>query len=410
MNPSTRQDSPWSYFQGLISFVVVFFVSVALWYIFMHGNGILKLYTPMYGFSLVTMLLCSIVLITTVWNYYPFSPTVSDPSDRWARGILLTFEAGILTVVIVYGLFWHVIGSYAVAYFSPYSIVISGGAGAEPFLARENACTAIIYFGAAFLWVALTWDLGFGEWPWENDSKGVIAWSKTITVLLLTTIVYAFLFHPHVCYLFYPPQNKAGVEPWWASFAGTSSAFFSLGLLLCNIGWLTITKILWEEYPWRLLARNHAGSLIKGLGVTIGSIILGTITFALLLKIMNVFWMEPFEGGQYTDAPYFRYLHTGEISGFVILAAFVLNTYFNNFPRTRITILNIVVRTALAIVGGLGFYVFYYSPASTMLLGKVPGIAQPDDTPLVWTILYLAVVMIHKEFFHAWPLVKREEP
>jgi len=408
MNKATSQLRPWNYVQGLVSFIIVFLISVGIWYLFMHGNGIMKLYTPMYGFSLVAMLLCSIVLISNVWNYYPLSNTPSHVGDRLLRGILLTLEAIILTLVITYGIFWHGIGAYAVAYFSPHSIVISGGTGAEPFLARENASTAILYFGAAFLWVALTWDLGFGDWPWQKSDRGVVAWSKTITVILLSVIVYAFLFHPHVCYLFYPPQNKAGVEAWWASFAGTSSAFFSLGLLLCIVAWLTITRILWEGYPWKLFGQENDGLFLRGVITTIGSAILGNITFLVLLRIMNMYWMEPFEGGQYTDAPYFRYLHTGEISGFVILATFVLRTYFNNFPNTRSIGLNAIIRTSLVFMGGLGFYVFYYSPASALLLGKVPGIAQPDDTPLVWTILYLAIVMIHGEFFKSWPLPNRE--
>jgi len=243
-----------------------------------------------------------------------------------------------------------------------------------------------------------TWDLEIGR----------VAWSKTLVVLLLTVVVYAVLFHPHVCYLFYPAQNKAGVEPWWASFAGTGSAFFSLGLLLCTVGWITISRVLWEGYPWKFFGSDE-GSFARGLITSIGCVVLGGLTFIMLLKVMNVYWMEPFEGGQYTDAPYFRYLHTGEISGFVILATFLLRTYFNNFPNTAITFVNAVVRTVIAVLGGLALYFFYYSPASTVLLGKVPGIAQPDDTPLVWTILYLALVMIHCEFFESWPLAGKRK-
>ncbi|MDQ1239403.1 MAG: amino acid transporter, family [Thermodesulfobacteriota bacterium] len=409
MNQSIGKGGQFSYLFGLICFVLVFFVSVVLWYIFMHADGIIKLYTPMYGFSLVAMLLCSIVLICNVWNYYPFSVTASTSTARLGRGIVLTVESVLLTLLITYGVFWHFLGKYAVAYFSPESIIVSGGSGAEPFVARENASTAIIYVGAAFLWLALTWDLGFGSWPWQENSRGVIAWSKTLVVLLFTVLAYAVLFHPHVCHLFYPAQNKAGVEPWWASFAGTGSAFFSLGLLLCTVGWITISRILWEGYPWKFFARNEEGSFIKGLVASIGCIILGGITFVLLLKVMNIYWMEPFEGGQYTDAPYFRYLHTGEISGFVILATFILSTYFNNFPNTGSTFINAIVRTVIAMLGGFAFYLFYYSAASTLLLGKVPGIGQPDDTPLVWTILYLAIVMIHCEFFESWPLAKKEK-
>jgi hypothetical protein len=60
----------------------------------------------------------------------------------------------------------------------------------------------------------------------------------------------------------------------------------------------------------------------------------------------------------------------------------------------------------LAIGGGMLFYWFYYSPLATFFLAKVPGIAQPGDTPLVWTILFLSVVMIQVDFFEGWPLRK----
>ena len=44
---------------------------------------------------------------------------------------------------------------------------------------------------------------------------------------------------------------------------------------------------------------------------------------------MNYFWDEAFVGGQYTDGPDFRYIHAGEISGFLMLAAFIWKNYFN---------------------------------------------------------------------------------
>jgi AAT family amino acid transporter len=49
-------------------------------------------------------------------------------------------------------------------------------------------------------------------------------------------------------------------------------------------------------------------------------------------------------------------------------------------------------------------YWFYYSPLSNFFLGKVAGWAQPDDQPLVWTLLFLSVILIQSEFFHGWPL------
>jgi len=407
MGDLSRPNREFSYLFGLINFAAVFVIVWALWYYFMHPNGVMKLYTPMYGFSLVVVFLSAIVFLSKVWGFYPFPEQTPEGSSRVGRGIILTLVAVALMLIVYYGVLRGFIGTYGVAYFSPHSIVASGGTGAEPLNARENSSTAIIYFAAAFLWWALGWNVGFGAWPWTADSRGVRAWSRTFAVLFLSIVTFVVLFHPHACYLFYPPQNKAGVEPWWSAFAGTASAYFSLGLVLCSVAWMIVSDLLWEGYPWRLLEREGKPTFLKGLVTLLGTLILGGITFLVMLKAMNLYWMEPFEGGQYTDAPYFRYLHTGELSGFLILATFMLALHFNNVPNLKSLFLRALVRTLIAIAGGLLIYWFYYSPAASFLLGKVPGIAQPDDTPLVWTMLYLSVIMAQADFFDNWPLPRR---
>ncbi len=407
MDTGSDPGRPFNYLAGLINFAVVFCIVWFLWYVFMHPSGVMKLYTPMYGFALVVLFLCSIILISKVMDFYPFAESTPPDAGRLGRGIALTVLAVILMLVINYGVFWNFVGKYGVAYFSPQSIVASGGTGAEPLNARENACTAIIYFGTAFLWWALLWNVGFGRWPWVGTTRGVMAWSRLFAVLFFTILTYVLLFHPHVCYLFYPPQNKAGVEPWWSSFAGTGSAFFSLGLILCSMAWLVVSDVLWEGYPWRILEKDGQGTLLKGIVTIVGTFLLGLVTFLILLKIMNFFWMEPFEGGQYTDAPYFRFLHTGEFGGFVIVASFVLTYYFNNFPNMDNLWLRGFIRVVIAFAGGVLIRWFYYSSAASFILGKVPGIAQPDDTSLVWTILFLSVVLIQANFFGNWPLQRK---
>ena len=404
MNQDPQKVHAISYVYGLINFIAIFLVVWLIWYVFMNPNGILKLYTPMYGFALVVNLLCSVVLISKVIDYHPLVSPKGQDAAPVSRGVILTIVAIILMFVVTYGVFWNFLGKLGVAYFSPESIVASGGTGAEPLVARENACTAVVYFSTAFLWVALSWNIGFGQWPWTKTSRGVMSWSRFCTVMLFSVLIYTVLFHPHVCYLFYPAQDKAGVAPWWASFAGTGSAFFSLGLILCVLSWLIVSDLLWEGYPWKFLEKEGEGTFIKGLVTLIVTAILGIISCEIMLKIMNHYWMEPFEGGQYTDAPYFRYLHAGEISGFFVLASFILWTYFGNFPNKGPLWLRAAIRTIIVIVVGLGIRTFYYSAASTVVLGKVPGIAQPDDTSLVWTILFLSVIMIQAEFFDRWPL------
>jgi AAT family amino acid transporter len=399
------KNQKFSYILGLVSLAVVFCVVWLIWFLFMDPNkGLwMKLYTPMYGFSLVVAWFSAIVLMTSVADYYPFSVPKAGET-LVSRGILLTVVSILMMLFLIYGLFWGFIGKFGVAYFSPSMIVASGGIGAEIWNAREIASRAIIYFFVAFLWWALFWRAGFGDWPWLNATRGTLAWSRLVTVLIFTTVTYAILFHPHVCSLFYPPQDKAGVQPWWISFAHTGDAFFCMGIALCSIFWIVISELLWEGRPWNLIKTN---SLLRGVVTMLGTFILGLILFWVLIQVMNIPWGEAFEGGQYTDGPNFRYLHTGEISGFFILAAFILSTYFNNVPRLSSLVARGVVRTIITIAGGVLIYFFYYSPATTFFLGKVAGVAQPDDSPLVWTILFLSIILIHRDFWGAWPLRKK---
>ncbi len=391
---------------GLVNFVAVFALVCGLWYVFLHPNGIMALYTPMYGFSLLVVLVGSIILISKVLDYWPLAEV---RMGAVTRGVLFTALTCGLMLALVYGFFWSFIGKFGITYFSPQAIIKAGGVGAEIFNARENASTAITYLFTAFIWIALLWSAGFGQWPWNRAGRGAAALGRLGVVGLLSVIVYVVLFHPHVSYLFHPPQTMAGVEPWWASWAMTSSAYYNLGILLCMVMWIVISDVLWEDYPWRFLDRDGTGSFFRGLAALIGTAILGVASFVAMLRVMEVYWYEPFVGGSYTDAPYFRYLHAGEIAGFVILAAFAVKTYFGGLLGEAPLWLRAFVQTVATLALAAVFYLFYYSELSTLLLGKVPGIGQPEDTPLVWTLLFLAVVLVQLEFFRGWPLRKDEQ-
>jgi hypothetical protein len=408
MDTAITAEKRFNYLFGLINFVVVFGIVWFLWYIFMNPNTVMKLYTPMYGFALLVVLLSSIVLIANIAGYFPFAEPSGD-GNRVGRGILLTVVAFVLMLFIHYVIFWYFIGKLGVAYFSPQSIVASGGTGAEPFVARENASTAIVYFFTAFLWIALFWNLGFGRWPWQDTGRGTLAWSRLFAILFFVSLIYIILFHPHVCYLFYPAQSKAGVQPWWEGFCETGSAFVGLGLVLCSLFWIVVSDKLWEGHPWKLMNKNGEGSFVKGIVTFAATLIMGWVMMWILLKIFILVWDEPFMGGQYTDGPDFRFIHAGEMAGFFILAAFILKNYFGNFPNMANIWARAIIRTAIAIAGGLLFYAFYYSPLATFFLAKVPGVAQPEDTPLVWILLFLSIIMIQSDFFDGWPLKKRED-
>jgi len=408
MKNAKSVDKGYNYLFGLLNFIVVFGIVWLLWYIFMNPNAIMKLYTPMYGFALVVTLVTAILMIADIADFYPF-PARDTAQSRVGRGIYLTVTAVVLMLAILYVVFWGFIGKFGIAYFSPQSIIAGGGIGAEFFVARENACTAIVYYLTAFIWMTLFWRTGFGKWPWQGADRGAAAWSRFFAVFFFSTIIYSILFHPHICYLFYPAQTKAGVAPWWDEFAGTGSAFFSLGLVICILFWLTAFEFLWEGQPFKQMGREGEKNFWKGIIVFIVSVVLGILLVYILTRIMNRIWNEPFVGGQYTDGPDFRFIHTGEIAGFFILAAFILKNYFNNFPNVGGIWVRSVVRTVIAIAGGMLFYAFYYSPLATLVLSKVPGFAQPGETSLVWTFLFLSVIIIQMDFFEGWPLTRRSD-
>lgn len=406
MKTNTSSENRFNYVLGLVSLGVVFCIVWFLWYVFMHPNGILRLYTPMYGFSLVIIFFSSVILIKDVFEFYPFSKSSPPDQSNLSRGILLTIAAVLIMLFLFYIMFWGFIGKFGITYFSPYSIIAAGSQGAEIWNAREISSKAILYFFTAFLWISITWNIGFGRWPWHQCNRGVLAWSRLFTNLFFVIIAYTVLFHPNVCHLFYPAQVNAGVESWWMSFAKTGSAFFSLGLLMCALFWVITSELLWEGYPLKFLSKKDEGSLLKGVGTFVITAILGVILLMVLLKLMIYFWDEPFTGGQYTDGPDFRFLHAGEISGFLLLSVFILKYYFNNFPNTKSLGINAAARTLIVIGGGVLLHLFYYSNATVFFLGKVPGIAQPGDTPLVWVILFLSAIVVHIDFFGGWPLKK----
>jgi AAT family amino acid transporter len=386
---------------GAVNLAAAAALAWALWYLLLHPNGVLKLYTPMYGFSLVAVLTAVLVAMGPGADGWPFRAWAAP---RALRGLLATGVAVALTAAVVHGFFWGFLGRFGVTYFSPHAIVAAGGVGAEFFNARENASTAIVYLSAAFLWPALVLSLGFGAWPWEASPPGVRAASRLAVAALLAVLAYAVLFHPHVAHLFFPAQTMAGVPPWWADFAQTGSAYFNLGWVMCVVAVRVVVEVAWAGAPWRALGGTSPWA--RGLAALVGSTLAGAALFAVALRVMTAAWGEAFQGGQYTDAPYFRYLHAAEVAGFAVLAAYALDTSFG--PARGVA--GRAVRTAEIAVAAALLHLAYYSDVASRLLGKVPGLAQPEDTPLVFTLLLLGVVLVQRDLFGGWPLRAPERP
>jgi len=94
------------------------------------------------------------------------------------------------------------------------------------------------------------------------------------------------------------------------------------------------------------------------------------------------------------------------MSGFLILATLVVSLYLGNLITGSNLVVRLLVRTIAVLVLAVLFMWFYYA-AGPLFLGTVPGIAQPEDTPLCWSFLLVSFMMIHRYFFNAAPLKNR---
>ena len=116
MQNATQEEKKFNYFFGLINLVVVCAIVWFLWYIFMNPNTVMKLYTPMYGFALLVVLLSSIVMLVNVADYYPIKPPLPGENPV-AKGVLLTVVAVAMMFLIHYVIFWNFLGRFGIAYF-----------------------------------------------------------------------------------------------------------------------------------------------------------------------------------------------------------------------------------------------------------------------------------------------------
>lgn len=390
---------------GIAMFAGIAILNIAAWYLFFNPKGVMQLYTPMYGFSMVVILLAMVVTVAELFEGWPLRRN-ADEQLSLLKGVLLTAIAVVLTWLVMFGLFHNLLGRFGVTYFSPSAIVATGEVGTEIFNARENSSTALIYLFATFIWLSIAWKTCFKGWPWNGQNPGTVGFSRLMTVSAFSVLLYAILFHPHVGYLFSPPQKLAAVAPWWEALADTNSAYYHLGWVVCTVAVLIMSESLWEGYPWRVLGGDN-GSFLGGIFGFFGSMVAGFVLMYIMKTGMEMYWGAPFVGGQYLDAPYFRYLHAAEMAGFLIFATYIVSFYLGNLMHGSNLLVRALVRTAVVLVLAFLIMWFYYA-AGPIFLGTVPGIAQPEDTPLCWTFLMLSFILIHRHFFSGYPLRKQQ--
>lgn len=381
--------------QGVLNVVLTFGVLMLLWYIFMDPRGILRWYTPMYGYMYIRWLLIIAIWQAYVFNFWPFRRDWMDTTHPLIKGAMLVGINWAVAALLIWVGFYYLVGKFAIPYFSWPEL---HKAGMSDFFAREYAGLAVLMAAAIASWMAPIWPVAFENYPWHGlrqPAKGLTVFAVTS---LFTILIYFFTMHAHFHVLFYPWQKFAAAFPWWYEHARTLSGNFSVGWIMCGTIAVWLVETIWERYPFRLIRTQPLRGIV-GFGWVLLVALVMFYTFGLL---QDLAWGPAVEGAKRLYAPDWRYLHSGELAVMMLVPALILCFYFDNWPHRFSVEVNLAVRTAITVVGTVLLNWIYYK-VSPPLLGTQPGYSHPQQFPMAPVILWIVVMMYHAWFLDAWP-------
>lgn len=388
---------------GLLSLAVVLIVSQICWHLIFSPAGPISLYTPNVGLCLVITVLMVIHWGVDLFDFWPFSRGFLRNTHPVAKGLILLVGAVALGTFVMLGVYYNIIGRFGAIFFSGPRLLAGGGLGQYSQTAIENGCYAQMMMNTCIIFFTILWLTAFKYEPWQSSGRLTRSFSVLAVSLLLSLVAFIFLFYPHIAYMFYPPQQFMAVVPWWTDWGMTQSSLFHFGWIVPALVILYWTNMLWEGRPFSLIENPW----LRGVVTVISVVIMGIVLMLVGNSIMDwYFGGEAIEGGMGTDQPAWRWNHIAEMAMFMNAAAAVLFHYFDNWPTSLSLPLRAVVRTILAVAGGLVISWLYYTLGPT-LLGTVQGMGQENDTSLAWTVMFVILVLSHAVFMDGYPFKRK---
>ena len=256
---SSRQSrnvipQPWA---GIINLALVLVISEAVWYVLFSPGGPVSLYTPNVGLSLVITILMVIHWGLDAFDFWPFSRSFIEKGNVIVKGLSLFAFYAAIGAIVMFGIYYNVIGRFGAIFFSGPQLIASGGLGQYSQTAIETGCYAQIMMNTCIIFFTILWLTGFGYAPWNRCSKLTRAFSVWAGGLLVALMAFTFLFFPHIAYMFFPAQTFMAAAPWWSEWAMTQSSLFHFGWIVPALVLLYWTNMLWEGRPFF----PHASSL-----------------------------------------------------------------------------------------------------------------------------------------------------
>lgn len=381
--------------QGIVNLILATAVFMLFWYVFMDPRGILRWYTPMYGYMYIRWMLIVAIWQAYIFNFWPYGYKFMEDKHPLVKGLILIVTNFAIVWFLIWVFYYRIMGVLAIPYMSPAELT---KLGMTPFFAREYSSLALLMIAAIASWMSPIWPVCFENYPWNNmkqPSRGFTVWALT---LLLTTYLFLWLLHPHYNVLFYPWQKFAAAFPWWYEFAGTLSGNFNVGWIMCGTISIWLLELTFERYPFRLIKTQPLRGIVGFFGV----LLFAWLMFFVFNFLQEVAWGAAIEGAKRLYAPDWRYLHSGELACLILLPAMVLNFYFDNWPRKYIPAVNITVRFLIILVStGILHYLYYkFSP---QFLGTQAGYSHPQQFPMAPIILWINIMLYHNWFMDLYP-------
>ena len=387
---------PWRGIVGVLLSAIVFYI---IWWIFMDPRGILKWYTPQYGYMYIRWILIVAIWQAYIFNFWPFSLKWRESTHPVITGAVLVLTNFAVVAAVIWGFFYNFLGIYSIPYLSVDKLV---GKGMTEFFAREYSSLAILMFAAIASWLSPIVPVCFANHPWQNLKQPVRGLTIFCVTALLSILAFLCLMHPHYHVLFWPWQEYAAAYPWWCNFAHTLSGNFNVGWVMCGTVSIWMLEVTFDRYPYILIKNKIHRGVVGFIGVFLFAILL----FLTFNFIQDLAWGPAIDGAKRILAPDWRYQHSGELAIMMLIPAMILNFYFDNGPKKYSAPVNIALRMLIIIISTILFHWLYYK-FSPSVLGTQAAYSHPQQFPMAPGILFINVMLFHNWFMDLWPGKKR---
>ncbi len=383
---------------GLANLAVWIVAVLVVWWIVFSNQGVVKLYTPLLGFSLVIWTLLIMLWLAELFDFWPFSRRFLQSAHPLTKGAVFTATTLAIYLVLIFGIVFFIIGKLGITYFNWNSLMEFGKLGQDMTSVRENTSWAMLCLSIPFFLVSVWFMRGLGKDLFHELKEPKFGLANWLFVTVVSIPLYVIFFHPHLGSMFHPQQVYTAVPPWWQAIAHTNSAEYTLGILFCSVIGVFYTLHLWDGWPLQLVRRQPW----RFIYFAVGSLVIGYLIFRIQLWIFDRLWYEAYVGGQNEASFGWRYSHTVTMANFVLVVALIQNLFFGGFYEKMHRVLRSIIKTVVAIVLGLCFAWGYYS-WGPLVLGVTEGVSHPSENASAFLIMTINILMIQDLFMDRWP-------